>query len=714
MLYIAEKPVLGKAIADALPGIGEEKNGVIRKGEHVITWCFGHLLALKEPQDYSDKYKKWNLGDLPIYFMGWENKVVPGKEERVAQIGKLLKEADIVVNCGDTDEEGQLLIDELLRWHNYQGKVLRLDTANTTKEALQKAFLNMQDNKEFENDGWSAYAREVSDMLFGINLTRYYTTVNQCYPPLTVGRVQTPTLGLVVNRDRMIESHKKISYYELSGVLKVDGIEVPVKYIPDKDNPELADGKFLQKDYLLRIGKECTGRTFTQVSIIKEDITEPAPLPFNLTALNNYCGKKWNYTPDRVMEITQRLRDEFKAITYNRSDCQYLSMDHYREAPHTVDAVCKNMSLNLQQFDLSIVSRCFNDENITAHFAIIPTTEKVDLQRLNEDQRNVYEVICNYYLAQFLKPAAKQKTILTAEMPDGGILRASWTQLMDAGYLNLLKDENTENKECRGAQDAAFSLKAGSYQGIFQKPAVTEKETKPPARYTQTSLYSDMTKISKYVDDQEIKKLLLEKDKGKKGENGSIGTSATRAEIIGKLIKAGYLEEVKHGKNMELYSTDKGREFYDMLPDEIKKADVTARWWAIQEEVRIGKANPADLIETVLDSVKNVISSGTAKKMGSVSSVNPKEAICQCPLCGGDVLEGKKGYYCSNYKNCDLNGLWKNACWVSISKTDVKKLLAGKDIIKKAKSKNGKMYNKTLYYDIGTRKIMEREKTTGA
>lgn len=718
VLFIGEKPVLGRAVAEALPGTGEEKGGVIRKGENVVTWCYGHLLALKEPQDYSEKYKKWNLGDLPVFFRDWENKTMEDTKERVARIGDLLKEADTAVNCGDTDEEGQLLVDELLRWHGFQGRVLRLDTANTTKEGLQKALQRMEDNRLHENKGWSAYAREVSDMVFGINFTRYYTLLNgNCYPPLTVGRVQTPTLGLVVNRDRLIESHQKTFYYEMTGSMEVSGKKVTVRYIPAMENPDLADGRFPERKPLEETAAALDGTQLNAV-VEKKTVTENPPLPFNLTELNRYCGKKWGYNPDKVMEITQKLREDYRAITYNRSDCRYLSMEHHREAACTVPAVCRNLSMDALQFDTGITSRCFNDANITAHFAIIPTNEKTDMENLTVEQKNVYDIICRYYLAQFLPPAEKEKTILTAKTPDGGMLRAAASRTIKKGFYAVLEtaggEESLEEEAERTKEtedDACTAeLEEGSHTGRFTSPKISRKETKPPERYTQTSLYTDMTAISKYVEDEGMKKLLLEKDSGKKGENGSIGTSATRAEIIKKLLKAGYLCETVQGKKKVLLSTDKGREFYDMLPDAIKKADVTARWWVIQEEIKNGEKKPDALIESVLDTVKNVIREGTDIRIASAGSrKNARPAVCKCPLCGSDVLEGEKSYFCVSYRTCGLEGLWKSACWTEITKQDAVKLLAGETVSKKAKTRDGKSYHKKIYYDFTEKKIKEKK-----
>lgn len=646
VLYLAEKKVLGEAIANALPGLAKEQNNVIYKGENAIAWCSGHLLTLYDPEDYDRKYKEWNLSDLPIYFPDWKVKIPEENRIRVEQIGALLKQADTVVNCGDTDEEGQLLVDEILRYFHYKGKVKRLDTANTTVEALKKALGRMKDNKDCENDGWSAYARMVSDKMFGINLSRFYSKSYNAL--LTVGRVQTPTLGMVVNRDRAIESHQKVYYYTLHASVSVNGKTLQMNYVPEKDHPDLTDGKFLSEGFLKEVMLSISGKQ-GRVAVKKEKVKVAAPLPFNLTELNTYCGRKWGYNPDKVMQITQTLRDDFSAITYNRSDCQYLSMDHHKEAPETVACVFSNLGIDSskESIDLKKVSKCFNDVNITAHFAIIPTATDVDINKMSFEQKNVYDIICRYYLIQFMPDCIKEKTNVSMPVElhgkKDGKLEMTTSVITQRGYYDFLgiNEKEDENR-------AACELAPGTYDGVIGRCGIKKNETKPPKRYTQSTLYADMTKISKYVDDPEIKKLLLAKDKDKKGENGSIGTSATRAEIIKKLIKKGYLEERKEGKKDTeiIVSTEKGRRFYHLLPDSIKKADTTALWWVVQENIKNGSCGYQELPEKVLETVKKILANETVNADLKDVFAKQNKPLCKCPSCGDDILTGKFGAYC--------------------------------------------------------------------
>lgn len=701
ILVIAEKPVLGKAIADALPGTATMKNGCIYKGDYIVTWVFGHMLSLKEPEDYDIGYKSWNINSLPIFFKDWQvkigkngnlNKGQISKSQRVNQIGSLLKQADEVIHAGDPDDEGQLLIDELLRWFNYKGIVKRLDTANTTLVAMKKALSHMTDNKPHEPYGWSAYARSVADLMVGINMSRLFSCKNQTL--LTIGRVQTPTLGLVVNRDLAIEGHHKQKYYTIACDINFNNDTVQADFIPSKTDSNLVDGHILSKEYAEQICNRLKGQTLKNINITKKIVYEAPPLPFNLVKLQTYCSGKFGYSPQQVLDITQSLRENHKAITYNRSDCQYLSEEHYKEAPVTMKAVIMNIRYKPKSLDMNLKSKCFDSSKISAHFAIIPTNQKVNLDKLSEAEKNVYLAICKYYIAQFMPKAKKEQTNLSVELGNGEAIKAVSTVIIEQGYRSIFNEAE---------KDKASNLSKipeGIYSGKITDTDIAEKETKPPSRYTKASLNEDMTCISKYVKDPKIKQLLLSKDEGKEGERGSIGTSATRSGIIESLVKRGFLRE--DGK--KVISTALGRELYRILPDEIKKADMTAEWWSIQEEIQNGTVNYNKLIDSVYDTIKHIVTNVDNYPVVNSSIIAIKKkggaVIGKCPHCGGDIVETKTGFCCSNWKeptNCKFN-IWKKSKSPLFAKTTftaatVKKLLSGQSVkMKKLVSKTGKEF----------------------
>lgn len=678
-LILAEKPELGRAIAEAIPASGRTDNAVIYKGDYAIAWAYGHLLTLKEPEDYDPALKKWTLESLPIFFPDWGQKPDeqsmgrgPTKAQRLAQIGKLLSNCQCVIHAGDPDDEGQYLIDEILRWHKYQGPVYRINTNDTTPAALRRALSRLEDNSLFENRGWSAHARSVADMMVGYNCSRYFTLKNPG-TLLTIGRVQTATLGLVVLRDEAIENHVKQNYYEVVADINPDGVIVEARYEPKKDDPNLEDGRILDHTYAENKAAMLDDEELRKVQVVFKELTEQPPLPFNLTKLQSYCSTKFGYEPSEVLDITQTLRDKYNAITYNRSDCQYLSEEQFKEAPVTMQQVVQNISYAPAEMDMTLHSKCFDDSRISAHTAIIPQNKALNLNALTERERKVYLAICKYYMAQFLPPAKKGRTTLTAPLQDGGQLKAVSTVIQSPGFLKLFQgDKSAELPET--TTSSLSSLKPGTYTANVLSTRIEEKQTKPPARYTKASLGEDMTRIARYVSDKKVKQLLLDKDKDKEGENGSIGTVATRPIIIDKLVERGYFSE--QGK--KLISTPLGRELYRILPDELKKPDMTAYWWAIQEDIQQGNCPWTKLTESVLEMIKHVVSTSyPAIHMEIIPDQYKRNQAVQrtslgpCPCCGKSVIEGQKGYGCSGYREGCKFVIWKKSRLPMMAKTKI-------------------------------------------
>lgn len=315
-LVIAEKPMLAKAILDAIPGTAKsikagERVFYTEKGDYLVVALAGHVLQLKEPEDYDPKYKKWTLEDLPIFFPDWAAVPAQGKSDIVRCVKSLLPQADSVIHAGDVDDEGQLIVDELLRYCGYRGKVQRLYTSDTSTAALKKRLGMLEDNAKWEPLGVSAYARSVTDKTFGINFSRLYTKLNGTL--LTVGRVQTPAMGLVVARDEAIENHVARKYYALEVQAEIDGRQpyIPAEFSPTKGSPLLGEeDKVWERKGLEEVLAACRGKNFP-AKVSKKEETEAPPLPFNLNKLNLYCSSRWGYDPQQVMEITQSLGRQF-------------------------------------------------------------------------------------------------------------------------------------------------------------------------------------------------------------------------------------------------------------------------------------------------------------------------------------------------------------------------------------------------------------------
>lgn len=654
-LIIAEKPELGRAIAAAIDGNGKEVRGVIRKQNVIITWAYGHLLRLCEPDEYDAKYKKWKKEDLPICFENW--KLVPdgNKKDRVEQIMALMQECDQIIHAGDPDDEGQFLIDEILDYAQNEKPVKRVYINDNTPANIKKAFHDLIDNDEkLRAVGRSAYARAVADYVVGINYSRLFSLLLR-RKGMSVGRVQSPTLGLIVMRDEAIDNHVKQKYYELHTDGHMEEPDTAIRFQLKPKSDLLDDGKhILHRNSMEDIEKNIMSKPDQKVKVDEKFMDVKPPLPFNLAKLQAHMNARYGFDLSKTDQITQTLRDRYQAITYNRSDSQYLKEEHFQEADRVLPHVMSKLN---EQYpvDYKLHSECFNDKYVTAHHAIIPTMSDFNIAQLLPDERRVYEEICRYYIMQFLPPIRKRQLSAVIKT-EAGDLRATSTYVLDEGYKKYFTPEKEDSQE-EEEDDSRFDLPKGTYPIQLISSDIQEKETNPPKRYTQASLIRDMTSIAKYVQDKEIKDILKKKDKDKKGENGSIGTSATRSQIVETLIKRRYVE--MKGKN--IISTQLGKDFYHLLPEEIKKPDLTAKWWVIQEDIKEGNADVKTLVDSVLEAFVPHLKKdySNLRVSGEVEIDDDRQAVGICPLCGNKIVENSKGFGCVNYRNGCKFALWK-------------------------------------------------------
>lgn len=716
-LIIAEKPAVGRAIAAAIAEkIIEEKKRYIKvlykNNEYIITWLQGHLLRLKEPEEVDKKYETWKLEDLPIYFPKWEkaikfkvedNKIIKEPDEwakmQLDLIKKCIYSSEIteIIHAGDVDDEGQYLVDEVLEYFKNKKKVSRVLINDNTPETIMKAFQNIEDNSKFINMGMAAYARAIADITYGINGSRFFT----CYynskgykKTLTVGRVQTPTLALVVNRDIEIENHKMSKYYELFFKANIENNSIKLKFFPKKDNPNLTDKYIENKEYLKDLSEKLDG-TNKEIKITKKDITVTAPLPFTTTELQITAARKFGYTAEEVLKITQKLKDPpLNAITYNRSDCPYLNDEHFEKAPEVIKNILNILNIEVPELDFSKENKsaAFDSSKVEVHHGIIPTGLG-NFKDMSEKEKNIYKLIADYYIVQFLHKAEKIATQAKIELEEGE-LKARSEKITKKGFMEYLEVPSEEKENEVENTESLSSIPEGTYNIELEKPEIFEKETKPKPRYTEASLLKDMTSISKYVQNKELQKALREKDKNKEKENGSIGTPATQGKIIADLFRRGYLER----KEKQIYSTELAREYLKILPEEIKSAEMTAKWWLIQEQIKIGKASPDELINSVLNNVKEIISSEYKEISIEKEQKQEKEVIGKCLICGKNIYQGKTktgkvNYYCEGYKEGCSFSLWEETKYfdnvLKITKTKAKNLIAGKEVPFKLKSKSG-------------------------
>ncbi|EAJ4252877.1 DNA topoisomerase III [Campylobacter jejuni] len=655
-LFIAEKPELGRAIAEGLDGNYKNGEGHIQKGNNIVTWAFGHILELAKPEEYDEKYKLWKLEDLPLPIK--EFKYLPKKESKkqLKIICDLIHNDKItsIVNCGDADDEGQILVDEIIQYSKTSKPVFRVLINDLTPKAVKEEIAKIKPNADFKGMSERGFARSQADWIVGINLTRAYTIMarkNGYEGVLSVGRVQTPILSLIVNRDKEFENFKSIDYYSLLGDFKINNNTIKARL--------KTEDKILDENLAKEIKESCENQN-AKINLKIENKKEYPPLPYNLLVLQAECAKLFGFSPDKTLEITQNLREKHKAITYNRSDCQYLPETMFEQAPNILNIIKENLNSNdeiqalIASSDLTIKSKAFNDANISAHYGIIPTQNKISSQ-LTQDELVVYNLIAKRFIIQFFHPREYQTTTINLEV-NQRIFTATQNKTTKSGFRSLWQNIDSEEEQENNENDIndLSILKNGDIAkcSLIQ---IEKKQTKPRPYYTMTTLLKDLNSVAKYVSDERIKKLLIEKDKDKKGESGGIGTPATRSNHIKTLIEREYIEVSKDKKQI-IKSTKKGRDLIKLSPKSLITPDMTALWFEQQKMIEISELRREQFLEEITKEVISEIQRIDKNQEFKILDNENKPKI-QCPQCNKGFLQrikSKNGnswwWGCSEFK----------------------------------------------------------------
>lgn len=654
-LFIAEKPELGKAIAEGLDGNYKSGEGYIQKGDNIVTWAFGHILELAKPEEYDEKYKLWKLEDLPLPIK--EFKYLPKKESKkqLKIICDLIHSDKItsIVNCGDADDEGQILVDEIIQYSKTSKPVFRVLINDLTPKAVKEEIAKIKPNADFKGMSERGFARSQADWIVGINLTRAYTIMarkNGYEGILSVGRVQTPILALIVNRDKEFENFKSINYYSLLGDFNINNNTIKARL--------KTEDKILDENLAKEIKESCENQN-AKINLKIENKKEYPPLPYNLLVLQAECAKLFGFSPDKTLEITQNLREKHKAITYNRSDCQYLPETMFEQAPNILNIIKENLNSNdeiqalIASSDLTIKSKAFNDANISAHYGIIPTQNKISSQ-LTQDELVVYNLIAKRFIIQFFHPREYQTTTINLEVNQN--FTATQNKTTKSGFRSLWQNIDSEEEQENNENDIndLSILKNGDIAkcSLIQ---IEKKQTKPRPYYTMTTLLKDLNSVAKYVSDERIKKLLIEKDKDKKGESGGIGTPATRSNHIKTLIEREYIEVSKDKKQI-IKSTKKGRDLIKLSPKSLITPDMTALWFEQQKMIEISELRREQFLEEITKEVISEIQRIDKNQEFKILDNENKPKI-QCPQCNKGFLQrikSKNGnswwWGCSEFK----------------------------------------------------------------
>lgn len=604
ILYIAEKPSLGRAIAAAIPGRHQNQDGCIHLANgDIVSWCIGHLLEQADPEVYASRFKQWRQEDLPIVPEKWQLKAKSQTRKQLGIVKKLIKSAEQIVHAGDPDREGQLLVDEVI---NYSGlaaakkqKVLRCLISDLNTSAVKRSLNNLKSNREFIPLATSALARTRADWLYGINMTRLCTLQGQqsgYSGVLSVGRVQTPLLGLVVQRDWDIEAFNSKPFYQLLVTLTTEANEsFQAKWRPSEACADYQDdeGRVLSKALIENVIARIQGKSGTIDRVLKQDKSQAAPLPYSLSSLQIDAAKIYGLSAKVVLDTAQQLYEKHKLITYPRSDCRYLPLDHFNQATELGRAIennCSALKSAAQQADFKIKSKAWNDKKISAHHAIIPTAKRSGT--INATEAKVYQLIARQYLMQFY-PALETCVTTIDAIIGGGIFIAKLKETKQQGWKNLVpaSKNKPDNSNETGAYNAQLPTLSQGQSVICEQAQAIEKITSPAKHYTDATLLAAMTGIARHVNNPDIKKILRDTD--------GLGTEATRAGIIELLFKRDYL--CRKGK--QIHATDIGRQLIKALPDSMGQADMTAHWESQLESISQAQSSYGEFMQAMQDSL---------------------------------------------------------------------------------------------------------------
>ena len=721
-LYIAEKPDIATAIAGYLwPSGGYKKGtGFYQKDDTVVSWAVGHLLELATPEAYDKRYANWK--NYRIFPAVWKHEVITRSAAQFKVVAGLLKTADVVVHAGDPDREGQLLIEEILHYCNYRGRVQRLLINAKDDLSMRRAFASVEDNAKYENLYAAGLARQQADWLVGINLTRCYTTYASKFSPgavWNIGRVKVPTLALVVNREKEIRDFKVRKYYELKAAFTKEGIRFTALWQPDEEkiaataksiadcsldssltkadvaNADIAtagrpvfdeDGRLLDKRIAEAVREKVLPADGIVQKVARKKGTEAPPLPYSLDTLQVEANARFGISPKLVLSTVQSLYEK-KYVSYPRSDCNYLPWTQHKDATRILKKLASRNVRGAEQADPTLRSRAWNDKKVTAHHAIIPTGEIP--QQLSATEEKIYNMIAERYVMQFYAPCEFETITFEILLADE-LFKGSGKVILKPGFKAVFGRQekaptdggrNGSGDESSEAENTALpNLVKGENLGRPDAVDLLEKETKPPKRFTEGTLLAAMANIYRFMDPQNPNREKLKEVKG-------IGTPATRDTIISELqgirnnkkTQMPFMEKVKK----ELVPTELGFQLIDNVDVTLTKPDTTAEMEFALTEIAMGEGSVDKFTQEIYDTIDRNIAYAEAHQF-------PGYKMEKCPLCKtGNLVKHfsrktKKAFYVCDNKACVSPATGKPVYY------DVDK--DGKPVIKKAEETPAKTF----------------------
>lgn len=671
VLVIAEKPSVARDIAAVLK-CGEKGDGFIGGENYIVSWAVGHLVTLCEPDDYDKSLKRWTAGSLPIIPEKMKLKAVRGSKKQLDTLKKLMnaKDTDSIICATDSGREGELIFRYIYEYNKCKKPFKRLWISSMTDAAIKEGFANLRDGKEYDNLYISAKCRSEADWLVGINATRAFTIKYNAL--LSIGRVQTPTLAMIVKRQNEIDNFVPNKYYEVIA----DYGDFKGTWTDGKNNTKIDD-----KSAAEAIAYKVDGKNAAVEEVVKTEKQILPPQLYDLTELQRDCNKTYGFSAKKTLDIVQSLYEKRKMITYPRTDSRYLSDDMIPK----IKVVLKRLkdagifadyaSDLIDGEKLPVTKRIVDNKKVTDHHAIIPADNYYRKDSLTSDEKKVFGLIAIRFIAAFNRPYKYTATKITVLCEDELFISKGNT-VTDEGWKRLYKEVY---KNVKDNEQILPDVKKDDT--VMVKEAHTiEKETKPPLPYNEATLLTAMENAGKNTDDEQLKEKMKEY---------GLGTPATRAAIIERLIEVGYI----HRKGKSLIPDRKGKQLISIVPEEMRSPVTTGKWEKGLGSIAKGNMQAEKFMASINRYVYYLVGFA-AEKSADIQIEDTKKrkkrsqrakSFGKCPICGGDVLENSKAYYCAGWKNGCKFTLWKNSLErYGVSMTDklVKELLTDKTVKK--------------------------------
>ena len=617
-LILAEKPSVGKELAKVLK-CNQNKGSYIEGNKYIVTWAMGHLVGLMDPEGYDEKYKKWSMETLPMLPKNMKLTVLKKTGKQYNEVKKQLLRNDVsdIIVATDAGREGELVAYWILEKAKVNKPVKRLWISSQTEKAILEGFKNLKPGKEFENLRKAAVCRAEADWLVGLNVTRALTCKYNAQ--LSAGRVQSPTLAMIVNREEEIKNFKPVDYFNIKAL----GKGITLAWASDK-------GTIYEEDLAKSIVNKCKGQEGEVVEIIKSNKKKYSKALYDLTELQRDANKIWGYSAKQTLNIMQRLYENHKVLTYPRTDSRYITSDIVSTIPERLKAVSfgeyRAVSEMLLKSGVKANKNFVDDSKVSDHHAIIPTEQKGNLVNLSVEEKHIYDLVVKRFLSVMMKPYEYEQTSIKINV-NGEIFTTKGNIPKQKGWKVLYEKLDLDEEE--KTQDLP-PLNKGDKIKLLDVSYI-KKQTEPPSRFNEATLLSAMENPQKYVN--------VGKDAAKTlGETGGLGTVATRADIIEKLFNSFVIEK----KGKDIYPTSKGKQLIELVPKDLKSPLLTAKWEKQLDDIAKGKINDSKFIKDMREYATNLVED---VKDGTEKFHHDNQTGSRCPNCGKYLLEvnGKNG-----------------------------------------------------------------------